>query len=425
MKPSFSPKNSGSNSKTFVCSTSKNPQGLTKLICKESNQQTTPTIVEGKNKKHEGRSNSHCGKSSSSHSNDKHRSFCRHGCGVGGDCIVLGDEEVRNLRIFDAADVDAWSYHRDFQLLGDTHSEDVVVTFPDGHQTVGRDLHISQLEFFFVLSPDLNNPFHLLQIASGNVCATVGYFQGTVGPDGALIIPGAIPGNKFRVRYTTINLWNNEGSFFEELLVWDNQTFLSQVMDPNQVSYPTPDMLPTSTSDSNNPHTATYFKVPHSKKEIDDNLESLRRFYKLVNKRKYHKLSDMIHGSVSFVKSNGIYNFGKDRLIEYLKTLELPNSVTSYTWAKPLIKPIGSRDWTASVGHIQVCTNENCTVSPDQPPVVFPDTGDSPILMATYIRWSCGKISEIQMLWDNAAIMSQLQLQTMNFTNLNMNFTPV
>lgn len=336
--------------------------------------------------------------------------FCKHGDKRENDCTVMTDGVVRNLRLFDAIDYDGFNYHKDFELVREIHTPDVVVTYPDGHQTHGIDDHIATLDAFFVLAPDLNIPVHLLTVGSGDLSAQLSYFQGTVDPAGATIIPGAVIGNKFRVRFATFNVWNKEGSFPIEKLVWDNQAFVAQVTDPNQPDFPTPDFLPTSSSDSANLHTATYFQVPYSQKEVECNLKRLRRFYKLVNQRRFDDIADMVHETVSFVKSDGIFSFREDRLIEYLRTLELPSTVTSYTWEEPSLEPIGSRDWTGAVGIIRVCTADQCTVAPDVPPVVFPATGNSPIPMATFIRWHCGKISEIQMLWDNAAILSQLQL---------------
>lgn len=343
----------------------------------------------------------------------KHCALCSHNRK---DCTVMSDKVVRNLRIFDAVDFDAFNYKKDFEgLLRQTHTPDVVVTYPAGNITTDMDQHIAVLDGFFGLSAATNVNVHLLTVGSGKYSAQLSYFEGTVTAEST---PFYIQGNRFKTRFATFNVWNSHGSFPVEKLVWDNLSFNQQISDPNQqttnppATFTSPDFLRTSMSDAANVHTATYFQVPYCQEEVDCNLHSLKKFYKYVNAKRTDCMERMIHETVSFVKPDGIYSFTRDRLLAFLSTLELADlglvdPMVSYSWSEPNLKPIGSRDWTAAIGVIEVSTATKHTAPATQVPTTNPADAN-PIPMCTFIRWSGGKISEIQMLWDNNAILTQL-----------------
>jgi len=332
------------------------------------------------------------------------------------DCTVMDDKVVRNLRIFDAVDFDAFNYKKDFEgLLRQTHTPDVVVTYPPGNITTDMDQHIAVLDGFFSLSAGTNVNVHLLTLGDGKYSAQLSYFEGTVTAE---TTPYYIQGNRFKTRFATFNVWNTHGSFPVEKLVWDNLSFNQQISDPNQATanpasaFPNPDFLLTSMSDTANVHTATYFQVPYCQKEVDSNLKSMKKFFKYVNAKRTDCIERLVHETVSFVKADGIYGFTRDRLLAYLSTLDLSTlglvaPMTSYNWSEPSLKPVGSRDWTAAIGVIQVSTATKSTAPATKTPTTNPADAN-PIQMAVFIRWHCGKISEIQMLWDNNAILTQL-----------------
>lgn len=332
------------------------------------------------------------------------------------DCTVMSDKVVRNLRIFDAVDFDAFNYKKDFEgLLRQTHTPDVIVTYPSGNITTNMDQHIAVLDGFFGLAAGTNVNVHLLTLGDGKYSAQLSYFEGTVTAETTAFY---IQGNRFKTRFATFNVWNSHGSFPVEKLVWDNLSFNQQIADPNQQTnnppavYPNADFLLTSMSDTANVHTATYFQVPYCQKEVDCNLKALKKFYKYVNNKRTDCMEKMIHETVSFVKADGLYEFTRDRLMAYLSTLDLTalgltSPMVSYSWSEPSLRPVGSRDWTAAVGIIEVSTASKHTAPSTQIPTTNPSDAN-PIQMATFIRWHAGKISEIQMLWDNNAILTQL-----------------
>lgn len=329
-------------------------------------------------------------------------------------CTVMTDKVVRNLRLFDAVDFDGFNYRKNFDLLRSIHTKDVHVTWPDGHVTIGIDKHIEDLNNFFVLSKNTNIKYHFLTIGSENYSAQLSLLQGTVSDSNNPIIPGARMGNKFSIRFSTFNHWNDYGSFPVEKLIWDNFTFVQQCKDPNQPhTFDTPDFLPTSLSDSANPHTATYFKVPYNKQIVVRNLENVKKFYNLVNGCHPCEISYMLHETMSFVRPNGIFGSTKQNFLKFLATLELsatvPFKLNNYIWTIPE-QLFGSHDWTVANGFIQVFANNTHTVNPNISPIIFPDIGISPIPMISYIRWHNDKISEIHLLWDNLTIINQLGL---------------
>lgn len=60
----------------------------------------------------------------------------------------------RNLHVFDTLDFDVFSNQK-WDRLGESHAKDIVVTWPDGHETKGIDRHIEDLKALFVFAPDI------------------------------------------------------------------------------------------------------------------------------------------------------------------------------------------------------------------------------------------------------------------------------
>ena len=60
----------------------------------------------------------------------------------------------RNLKTFDTLDFDVFSNQK-WERLHESHAKDIVVTWPDGHETRGIDRHIEDLKALFVFAPDI------------------------------------------------------------------------------------------------------------------------------------------------------------------------------------------------------------------------------------------------------------------------------
>ena len=137
---------------------------------------------------------------------------------------------ARNLAKFDTLDFDVFSNQK-WDRLKESHAQDIVVTWPDGHETRGIDKHIEDLKAMFVYAPDTQIKEHPIKIANGSWTAVHGVMTGTFSkpmpmPDGTTIPP---TGKKFSLPMATIGHWTAEGVMDHEWLFWDNQAYLKQM----------------------------------------------------------------------------------------------------------------------------------------------------------------------------------------------------
>lgn len=147
------------------------------------------------------------------------------------DGIMSTNAEVAaNLATFDTLDFVVFS-NEEWSRLHESHSNDILVHWPDGHTTEGIEKHIEDLKFMFVYAPDTQIKEHPIKIGAEKQTAVIGYMTGTftepmpIG-DGKFIQP---TGKSFRIPMATIGLWNDEGVMYEEYLFWDNQTYMNQL----------------------------------------------------------------------------------------------------------------------------------------------------------------------------------------------------
>jgi hypothetical protein len=135
----------------------------------------------------------------------------------------------RNLKIFDVLDFDVFSNQK-WDRLGESHAADVIVTWPDGHETKGIEKHIEDLKALFVWGPDIKIKAHPIRFGSSSWTGVTGIMTGTFsdsmpGPDGSAIAP---TGQRFAIGMATIAHWKN-GKMDHEWLFWDNQEFMKQI----------------------------------------------------------------------------------------------------------------------------------------------------------------------------------------------------
>jgi len=130
----------------------------------------------------------------------------------------------RNLKVFDVLDFDVFSNQK-WDRLHESHASDIVVTWPDGHETKGIDRHIEDLKALFVFAPDITIKVHPVRFGSGSFTAVTGVMTGTFTkpmptPDGKSIQP---TGKRFAIGH-----WKG-GVMDHEWLFWDNQDFMKQI----------------------------------------------------------------------------------------------------------------------------------------------------------------------------------------------------
>lgn len=141
----------------------------------------------------------------------------------------LTEQERVNLETFDELDFEVFS-NADWERMGESHSRNIRVHWPDGHYTDGLDEHVEDLKALFVWAPDTRIHSHPLRVAKNELTAVTGVMQGTFTrpmPDGkgGFIQP---TGKSYSINMATVGLWNG-GTMDEEFLFWDNQTFYQQI----------------------------------------------------------------------------------------------------------------------------------------------------------------------------------------------------
>ena len=139
------------------------------------------------------------------------------------------DQVAQHLATFDTLDYVIFSDQL-WDRLGESHADDIIVTWPDGHETRGIAKHLEDLKAMFVYAPDIEIKEHPIRFGQGEWTAVQGYMTGTFTrpmptPDGKTIPP---TGKKFRLNMATIGHWTN-GKMDHEWLFWDNQDFMKQI----------------------------------------------------------------------------------------------------------------------------------------------------------------------------------------------------
>jgi len=145
--------------------------------------------------------------------------------------IAEANETIaKNLGTFDELDYVVFT-NQEWTRFHESHSEDILVHWPDGSTTKGLERHIEDLKKLFVYAPDTRIEEHPIKIGSGNITAVMGYMEGTFSEPmpiggGQFIQPN---GKSFKLPMVTIGLWNEQGVMYEEFLFWDNQTYMKQL----------------------------------------------------------------------------------------------------------------------------------------------------------------------------------------------------
>src|ERR1041385_5690906 len=130
---------------------------------------------------------------------------------------------------FDSLDFDVYS-HAKWDLLNVSHADNILVTFPDGHQTDNIGAHIEELKSMFVFAPDTRIEEHPIKFGSGDYTCGRGYILGTFSKPmpvgkGKTIKP---TGKSFKLPMCTGGHWK-DGKMIAENLYWDNEAFMKQI----------------------------------------------------------------------------------------------------------------------------------------------------------------------------------------------------
>ena len=136
----------------------------------------------------------------------------------------------KNLKVFDVLDFDVFSGQK-WARLSESHAKDIVVTWPDGHETKGIDKHIEDLKAMCVYAPDIAIKEHPIRFGSGSWTTATGVMMGTFSKpmpigDGKTVAP---TGKRFAIGMATIGHWTANGQMDHEWLFWDAQDFMKQL----------------------------------------------------------------------------------------------------------------------------------------------------------------------------------------------------
>lgn len=138
-----------------------------------------------------------------------------------------------NLVRFDSLDFNVYSNQK-WDMLGVSHSNDIKVTYPDGHQTSDINTHIDELKPLFVFAPDTKITEHPIKFGSGNWTCVTGILTGTFSKPMPVGNGKTIPptGKSFKLNMCTVGHWK-DGKMTEEILFWDNAALMKQIGVPD------------------------------------------------------------------------------------------------------------------------------------------------------------------------------------------------
>lgn len=85
---------------------------------------------------------------------------------------------AQNLALFDDLDFNVFTNQR-WGDLHKSHTQNVVVHWPDGHTTNGIDKHIEDLKAMFVWAPDTRIKVHPVKVGQADWTGVIGVMEGT------------------------------------------------------------------------------------------------------------------------------------------------------------------------------------------------------------------------------------------------------
>lgn len=135
-----------------------------------------------------------------------------------------------NLKTFDTLDFDVYSNQK-WDRLHESHAEDILVHYPDGHTSKGIHDHIEELKGIFVYAPDTHINLHPVKFGQGEWTGVIGVLEGTFTmpmptADGKTLAP---TGKPFKLTMATLGHWTPAGVMDEEFPFWDNLAFMKQI----------------------------------------------------------------------------------------------------------------------------------------------------------------------------------------------------
>src|SRR5438874_13317902 len=116
---------------------------------------------------------------------------------------------ARNIATFDDLDFNVFSNQK-WDELKKSHAANIVVHWPDGHETKGIEKHIEDLKAMFVYAPDTRIKQHPVKFGAGEWTSVIGLMEGPFTkpmpiPNGKAISPTR---KAFKLPMNTVGRWN-------------------------------------------------------------------------------------------------------------------------------------------------------------------------------------------------------------------------
>jgi cell division protein FtsB len=130
---------------------------------------------------------------------------------------------------FDSLDFDIYS-KQNWKDISISHTDDIIVHYPDGHKTDKLSPHIDEMKPLFSFAPDTRVVAHPVKFGTGEWTCVIGQTEGTFSKPmaiggGKFIQP---TGKKYSMPMVTIGRWK-DGKMVEEWLFWDNALIPKQI----------------------------------------------------------------------------------------------------------------------------------------------------------------------------------------------------
>ena len=136
----------------------------------------------------------------------------------------------RHIEKFDDLDFNVYSNQK-WDELKKSHTQDILVHYPDGSTTKGLDAHIAKLKEAFVYAPDTRITAHPVKFGVNEWTSVIGVMEATFSKPLSLGGDKSMPptGKKLKMQMATIGHWNKDCLMDEEYLFWDNAEYSKQM----------------------------------------------------------------------------------------------------------------------------------------------------------------------------------------------------
>lgn len=148
----------------------------------------------------------------------------------GHDACIGKNKISKQIEIFDDLDFNVYTYQK-WDELKKSHSNNIIVHYPDGHITKGLNDHITELKKSFVFAPDSRVTAHPVKFGTDEWTSVIGVLEATFSKplpiaDNKTMSP---TGKKVKMQMVTIAHWNKDCVMDEEFLFYDNAEFAKQL----------------------------------------------------------------------------------------------------------------------------------------------------------------------------------------------------